>query len=108
MQQPCDTPMNFSPTAIEGRIAALKVQIISHQQSIQACDRDISSYKKHIQNEENNKELHQFHLHQIEKEFDELKNNLDIESKKPTVPEAAIYHGGADGLELMDDPVRQG
>ena len=107
MQQPYDTPMNFSPTAIKGRIDALKVQMISHQQSLQTCERDISTYKSHIQTEEREKEVHRFHLHQIERELGELKNTLDNESNKPAVAEAAMYHGGADGLEIMDDPARQ-
>ena len=81
--------------------------MISHQQSLQTCERDISSYKRHIQTEERDKEVHQFHLHQIKKELCDLKNTLDIESNKPTVPEAAMYHGGAGGLELMEDPARQ-
>ena len=105
--------INFPDAVIKWRISALKIQIISHEQEIKACELSISRCKHDLGCDEISKEAHQFNLKQIAKELDEL-TALDTENEKSktdvsehnlkTVQEATMYTGGVDSLEIMDDP----
>jgi predicted nucleic acid-binding Zn-ribbon protein len=105
--------MSIPQALIKWRINALKIQIISHQQEIKACDLSISRCKHDLQIDETKKAAHQFSLKQIAKELDAL-TALEIENEKAktsvsepnlnTVQEATMYTGGVDSLEIMDDP----
>lgn len=104
--------MSIPQSIIKWRINALKIQIISHEQEIKACDQNISRCKHDLQCNESQKELHQFSLKQIARELDEL-TALDTENEKDktgvsehnlnTVQEATMYNAGVDSLEIMDE-----
>lgn len=102
--------MNVPVSILNKRINTLKIQLVAHQQEVKQCENHITGYKNYIVTEEKHLEDLRFSIHQVEKELNEL-SALVIENTKDTpvseknvCQEAALYHGGVDGLELMEDP----